>query len=139
MLPLLQPQEEANKRWCDWRSGSPVIAESLCSAKGFEQELLKVWEGSDFVVQCCVREPELLVRLQQSGQLSESYAEGDIASQLASILAEVTDEVGLQHHLRRFRNEQMVRIIWRDLSQRAPLAETLADLSGLADACVDQA
>ncbi|MDF1528813.1 MAG: bifunctional [glutamate--ammonia ligase]-adenylyl-L-tyrosine phosphorylase/[glutamate--ammonia-ligase] adenylyltransferase [Sedimenticola sp.] len=139
MLPLLQPQEEANKRWCDWRSDSPVIAESLCSAKGFEQELLKVWEGSDFVVQCCVREPELLVRLQQSGQLSESYAEGDIASQLASILAEVTDEVGLQHHLRRFRNEQMVRIIWRDLSQRAPLAETLADLSGLADACVDQA
>ncbi|MCW8975465.1 MAG: bifunctional [glutamate--ammonia ligase]-adenylyl-L-tyrosine phosphorylase/[glutamate--ammonia-ligase] adenylyltransferase, partial [Sedimenticola sp.] len=116
-----------------------MIAESLCSAKGFEQELLKVWEGSDFVVQCCVREPELLVRLQQSGQLSESYAEGDIASQLASILAEVTDEVGLQHHLRRFRNEQMVRIIWRDLSQRAPLAETLADLSGLADACVDQA
>ncbi|MCW8904091.1 bifunctional [glutamate--ammonia ligase]-adenylyl-L-tyrosine phosphorylase/[glutamate--ammonia-ligase] adenylyltransferase, partial [Sedimenticola sp.] len=44
----------------------------------------------------------------------------------------------LHRELRRFRNEQMVRIIWRDLTQAAPLAETLEDLSALADACVSR-
>jgi glutamate-ammonia-ligase adenylyltransferase len=139
MQPLPQPQEEANNRWRHWRSDSPALAETLCAANGFEQELLKVWEGSDFVAQCCIREPELLMRLQQSGGFMTAYSEGEMASRLTHVLTEVADEAGLQRQLRRFRNEQMVRIIWRDLSQRAALAETLADLSALADTSVDQA
>ena len=38
---------------------------------------------------------------------------------------------------RRFRRREMVRIAWRDLAAWADLAETLADLSASATACVD--
>ena len=41
--------------------------------------------------------------------------------------------------MRRFRNRQQVRIIWRDISRQADLIETCRDLSDLADACIDQA
>lgn len=37
------------------------------------------------------------------------------------------------------RTRQQLRIIWRDLTRRAALAETCRDLSGLADACIDLA
>ena len=43
----------------------------------------------------------------------------------------------LQRLLRNFRQREMVRIAWRDLSGRAALAETMADLSAFADACID--
>ncbi len=139
MPSSLQPQEEAKNRWKHWCADSPALAETLCALPGFEKTLLRVWEGSDFVVQSCTREPALLERLQQSGGLDQSYAQDQMAAQLMTALADVKDEAGLQRALRCFRNEQMVRIIWRDLSQKAPLQETLADLSALADACVDQA
>lgn len=45
----------------------------------------------------------------------------------------------LQHILRRFRLYEMVRIAYRDLAGRADLEETMADLSALADACVNHA
>lgn len=41
--------------------------------------------------------------------------------------------------LRRFRNHELVRIAWRDISGRAQLAETLAQTSMLADLCIEAA
>ncbi|MCW8890355.1 MAG: bifunctional [glutamate--ammonia ligase]-adenylyl-L-tyrosine phosphorylase/[glutamate--ammonia-ligase] adenylyltransferase [Sedimenticola sp.] len=139
MQSFQQPQEEAKKRWADWCADSPTLADALRESADFESTLLRVWEGSDFVVQACLREPDLLAELQQTGQLDQPYAPDEMARRLATALAEVQEETDLHRRLRRFRNEQMVRIIWRDLSQKAALAETLADLSALADACVDQA
>jgi glutamate-ammonia-ligase adenylyltransferase len=51
----------------------------------------------------------------------------------------VGDEKLLAQRLRQFRRFQIVRIIWRDIAGWAPLAETLEDLSALADACIGQA
>jgi len=45
----------------------------------------------------------------------------------------------IQKTLRLFRNREMVRIAWRDISGRADLFETMEDLSSLADACLDWA
>lgn len=133
------PAKEAENKWRHWQTVSPELATELCSVAGFEAELLRVWEGSDFVAQYCLKQPELLVRLQRSGVLAHSYSDGEMDRLLGARLDEVTDESTLHRELRRFRNEQMVRIIWRDLTQAAPLAETLEDLSALADACVSQA
>ena len=43
----------------------------------------------------------------------------------------------LDRGLRLFRNHQMLRIIWRDLCGLASLDETFADLTGLAERCLD--
>jgi glutamate-ammonia-ligase adenylyltransferase len=54
-------------------------------------------------------------------------------------LAAATREHGLDAGLRRFRNREMLRIVWRDLCGLAPLAETFASLSSLAELCLQAA
>ncbi len=98
-------------------------------------ELKLVWSCSDYVMQSCLRDPDLL----DGSDLHRSYAPGEMEQRLRRELQEVADEAQLQRGLRLFRREQMVRIIWRDLARLAPLAETMEDLSALADASVDLA
>ncbi len=54
----------------------------------------------------------------------------------AGALATETGVWGLDAGLRRFRNQQMLRIIWRDLCHLAALDETFADLTSLAEICL---
>ena len=46
---------------------------------------------------------------------------------------------GLDDGLRAFRNQEMLRIIWRDLNGLAPLGEVFTDLTQLAEICLQQA
>lgn len=104
--------------------------------EGFPAQMDRVWEASDYVAQACIRHPTLLPGLVASGRLARPNAEGEIAGLLDQCLAGVSDEPALAAALRRFRRQEMVRIIWRDLAGEASLAETLEDLSALADACI---
>ncbi len=54
-------------------------------------------------------------------------------------LAAATREHGLEAGLRRFRNREMLRIVWRDLCGLAPLAETFGSLTSLAEICLQAA
>ncbi|XQE66664.1 bifunctional [glutamate--ammonia ligase]-adenylyl-L-tyrosine phosphorylase/[glutamate--ammonia-ligase] adenylyltransferase [Pseudomonas sp. P3C3] len=94
---------------------------------------------SDFVHEQAVRDPQLLVELGESGDLERRFAAGELRGQLQALLADCPDEDELGRRLRRFRNREQVRIIWRDLNRLACLAETCGDLSDLADACIDGA
>jgi glutamate-ammonia-ligase adenylyltransferase len=96
----------------------------------------KILECSEFVARILSREPTLLDTLQPD--LSRSYVTAELASKLANVLSFVQDEPQLHSVLRRFRNQEMARIIWRDIAGWATLEETLEDLSALADACVQQ-
>ncbi|MGD8912000.1 MAG: bifunctional [glutamate--ammonia ligase]-adenylyl-L-tyrosine phosphorylase/[glutamate--ammonia-ligase] adenylyltransferase [Candidatus Thiodiazotropha sp.] len=132
-------QQETEKQWQQWRqklneAGLPIPREAE-----FHQIALTVWEASDYVVQCAMRNLELLPELYRQGDLNKSFNEGEMAQRLATILQSVNDEEGLSVALRNFRRRQMVRIIWRDLARLAPLDETLEDLSALADSCIDWA
>ncbi|MCB1802661.1 MAG: bifunctional [glutamate--ammonia ligase]-adenylyl-L-tyrosine phosphorylase/[glutamate--ammonia-ligase] adenylyltransferase, partial [Gammaproteobacteria bacterium] len=95
-----------------------------------------VWQGSDFAAQLCLRQPGLLAELHGSGELERGLAPGEMHRALAADLDGVADEADLESRLRRFRQRQMLRIIWRDLLRSAPLDETLEDLSELADVCI---
>ncbi len=117
----------------------PEHLRQLESQQDLIAELKRVWEASDYVAQSCMRAPDLLFALLESDALHSSYPQGEIARLLQQGLAQVADEESLHKGLRVFRNSQMVRIIWRDIAGIASLAETLEDLSALADACVDQA
>ena len=94
---------------------------------------------SDFVHEQAVRDSQLLAELGASGDLERRFAAGELHGQLQALLADCVDEDELGRRLRRFRNRQQVRIIWRDLNRLASLAETCGDLSDLADACIDGA
>lgn len=100
---------------------------------------------SDFVARTCQRHPDVLHDLLQSGDLNRSYPPGTYRSMLQSHLPTALEdrleavEQRLGNELRAVRRREMIRIAWRDLAGRADLDETMADLSALADACIDGA
>jgi glutamate-ammonia-ligase adenylyltransferase len=103
----------------------------------FIASIAKVWCSSLFVAESCTRKPELLADLVNSGDLSAKYSENSYVEKLAQ--APVDTQAELMMKLRHFRRREMVRIAWRDLAGWAELAETLTDLSHLADACIQYA
>jgi len=105
----------------------------------FITSLQRVWACSEFVSQACQRDPGIFYRLLDDGSLLGDYAPGEQAQKLARALKGVRDEAALSRVLREFRQQEMVRIAWRDLAGWAPLNEVLHDLSALADACVSGA
>tara|TARA_R110002050_G_scaffold269917_2_gene412775 strand:+ start:322629 stop:325433 length:2805 start_codon:yes stop_codon:yes gene_type:complete len=97
-----------------------------------------VLAGSDYVVQWGERHPERAVDLIASNDVFRVYEVENYALELAKWLSNVIDEAALHQQLRYFRQREMVRIIWRDLAGWADLAETVRELSALADACIEQ-
>ena len=57
----------------------------------------------------------------------------------AANLATAIGEHGLEPGLRRFRNREMLRIVWRDLCGVATLGETFSNLTRLAEICLQAA
>ena len=57
----------------------------------------------------------------------------------AEALQTETAQSGLDTGLRRYRNHQMLRIIWRDLCGLSTLSETFSDLTTLAEICLQAA
>ncbi len=136
---LLDPAEQVEEQWRQWLEHAGAAGVTAEFSQEFLSELRQVWEASDYVAQCCLRDPELLPGLSAAGVLVRSYQPGEMESALRDRLSKIEDEVALHRVLRRFRRDQMVRIIWRDILRRAPLLETLEDLSELADISIDQA
>lgn len=88
---------------------------------------------SPFLSQLIDRHPDWLSELQTSGRLTSTSPPDN--EQLAGMV----EKAGLNPALRQFRNREMMRIIWRDLSDLAPVDETLTDLSTLGDICLQAA
>lgn len=101
--------------------------------------LTRLCAASTFVAEQIRRDPQMLLALADSGELEASYQAGLLRSQLEMQVAPCDSEDELARVLRRFRNRQQVRIIWRDLTRQADLLETCRDLTDMADACVDLA
>jgi len=57
----------------------------------------------------------------------------------ASVLAAQCGKHGLEAGLRRFRNREMLRIVWRDLCGLATLGETFGNLTRLGEICLQAA
>ncbi|GAB4260047.1 MAG: bifunctional [glutamate--ammonia ligase]-adenylyl-L-tyrosine phosphorylase/[glutamate--ammonia-ligase] adenylyltransferase [Methylomicrobium sp.] len=96
--------------------------------------LPQVWLSSRFVAETCLRRPEMLADLIDTGDLFDAYVETDYRDHLSKLTDDT--EAGLMASLRRLRNREMVRIAWRDLAGWAELDETLYELTWLAEACI---
>lgn len=99
---------------------------------------IKVLLCSDYVMQQLNRSSSEVDEFWASGAFSSAYQNNEIAEQLQARLEQVNSEQALLRELRLFRNLQMVRITFRDINGLADLNEVLADLSGLANACISQ-
>jgi len=145
------PKKRLNKArdlWEAFRESAESQAAVIESEKSFLDELLQIWAYSDFVSKACLRSPDMLVDLYRRQHLMQAYAENFYVQELTQRLADMQPEITadpkpmlpiLQAVLRKFRRRELVRIAWRDLLGRATLADTMADLSNFADACVDAA
>ena len=98
-----------------------------------------VWAMSEFVATAIKRDASLLSTLLNQGFLFEPLSPSAMAAELASSLNGVTSDSEVMRVLRLFRRNHMVRIAWRDLCGWAPVDEILADLSALADVCIQAA
>jgi glutamate-ammonia-ligase adenylyltransferase len=107
------------------------------STAGFDpQELAAVFACSEFVAGSAARDPGLLQTLASSGELDRPRQVQEIDGQALGLLARHEDEPGFMAAIRTLRRRELVRIAWRDLTGRATLASTLAELSDLADAAI---
>ena len=132
----MSQQARLARQLSEW---SDVSGALVPSGSAVEASLPEVWAASEFVAGICLREPGVLGGLVSSGSLERTFGPGDTGTLLADVLADVSGEDELASRLRRFRNQQMVRIIWRDICGWADLDETLEDLTALADECIGQA
>ena len=98
------------------------------------ESLAKIFCCSEFIALQSERQPQLLIDLINSGDLFSADVRQQYVTQLAAITFD--GDAGLMKALRQFRNQQMIRIAWRDLAGWSNLDETLADLTALAESCI---
>lgn len=90
--------------------------------------------ASPFVERAVARDPGGWARWLKAGGLDSPHRAGAIAKALRAATRKARDEAAFMRALREFRMERMARIAARDLAGCAPLGETLAAVSELADA-----
>ncbi|KAA9131517.1 bifunctional [glutamate--ammonia ligase]-adenylyl-L-tyrosine phosphorylase/[glutamate--ammonia-ligase] adenylyltransferase [Marinihelvus fidelis] len=88
---------------------------------------------SPFLDRLVTHNPGWLETLEQQGRLREDLPPN------RQTLEETVAAQGLDAGLRQFRNREMLRITWREITATATLDQTMKDLSELADLCLDVA
>lgn len=110
----------------------------------FMSELTVVWLGSEFFFDECCKKPQWFFALflqdaDGKSTLDRQPNADALRHSLSSTLETVQSETDLMRVLREFRQQQMLCIIWRDLTRRAATLETTAALTALADVCIGAA
>lgn len=101
-------------------------------------EICRFFAFSEYAARQCLRNPSMILDLLESGDIERPYKTGEYQKLAACAAPPGTDQETASRTLRRLRHREMVRIAWRDLTGRADLFETMAELSAFADACVAQ-
>lgn len=134
--PALQP--EVSRFWQSFlENATPAMLEMIAANITVFNSIPQVWASSPFVAKQCIRHPQLLVDLIQSGDLLQPAPY--YSKQLNLLLDKEVEEIQLHKILRDYRRREMVRIAWRDLAGWADLNESLRNLSDLADALIEAA
>ena len=120
--------------WHDWCAASEK-SEAKTSAELPYALLGKTWACSDFVARNCIRYPATFNSLNKEGfQLSRSL--DDYQQRVVQVITVANDEATLMKKLRELRQQEMMRIAWRDLNSLADDGTILSELSDFAEAIV---
>ena len=88
------------------------------------QYWLKVLVCSDYVERQLIHHLEAIAQQWADGLYHRSVEADEMAQMLSQSLQAVNTEQELYKVLRQFRNQQMVRITWRDINGLAPVSYT---------------
>jgi glutamate-ammonia-ligase adenylyltransferase len=131
-----QLQSTAEKNWQRLEEKlDPVLFSQLKALPVAE----KIITTSDYVLDSLLRFPQLLTELLDNSWLESPINGVQMRQILQEKIAGIDSENDLHRVLRQFRRQMMLRIIWRDFSFQANMWQTTAELSYLADICVDEA
>ena len=128
-------QDRVRRHWQDWAQ-----ANNEARDPGVDLGLLgKLWACSEFIATHTTRRPGLWFELVDQSLLEQSLSLDDYSQAVREQLSTVpaANDNALMQVLRQFRIKHMLRIAWRDLAGLAETPETLANLTDLAEACVD--
>jgi glutamate-ammonia-ligase adenylyltransferase len=136
-LPDILVQDMENK-WGAFEQSCAQHQISLPQDPQILQDLQRVFAISDFVAENSIRHPALIFDLIENGDLQRNYSQHQFSEMLKPALINAKDETALIRILRAFRRREMTRIAFRDIAGWSTLAQTVADLSNLADTCLEQ-
>jgi glutamate-ammonia-ligase adenylyltransferase len=122
----------------NWDQISAALDHVTSSPASFADDLSRVLTGSTFVAEQLGRNTEMLSNLLDSGDLYSDYDEDHYQQCLKTRFASLETEEQLHTAVRCFRQQEQVRLIWRDLNRLSDMRTTTRELSWLADACVEQ-
>jgi len=119
------------------------LVELIESQPEFSRQLARVWASSDYAANVCIQYPYMLLDLHSSGLLLRLAAD-EFYSSLKQTVQDLfpdqcdsLDLAELKKRLRLFQKQQMLRLIWRDVSHIASVRDTAAEVSALAEAAMD--
>jgi glutamate-ammonia-ligase adenylyltransferase len=136
----------AQQRFNDTLAQQSDLKALLDASPAQALELPALWLASDHAFEVCNTNPELLADLLSEGDLVRNYDNWQQHLERFQLRClPYTVDLGadavpsLQRLLRRFRQREWLRIVWRDVHCLATLEQTCADLTALADACIRHA
>ncbi len=118
------------------RADDSAQLEATAGSDPVRGQLARALSCSSFIAEFGRSNPMGFARLLRDDSLQRSLAAPELVLQLGEALH--AEGAELSPVLRRFRQYQMARIIWRDFCRLADTRETVADTSALADACIVQ-
>jgi len=124
----------ANSRFEQFSTQNQQISASL--DKSQSDLLLQVFGLSDFVFEQITLHPQWLEQIFDNNLLHIASLAATIDTQLKQILLGTNDEKALERNLRQQRNLFQLIIAWRDLCHLIPLADSLLDVSHLAQTLI---
>ncbi len=101
--------------------------------------LFHVWACSDFAAKFCIKNPAILAEMLAEDVFTRQNGIKEYTKQLQVPLRSVENEAQLMTLLRKERNRELFRILWRDLTGLASLEKVVSDLSAMADVYISAA
>jgi glutamate-ammonia-ligase adenylyltransferase len=106
---------------------NPAAAELLCTVLGTSRLL------GDLLA----RHPELLTAMADQHRLAATRRPAELAAEATAIVTRHEDPAAAWDGLRRFKRRELVRVAVRDLDGRVPVEQVGAELTALAQACLE--
>jgi len=133
------PEALQNQLAAHWQEFLSGLDDRSAEAENHHVQVLAVWQVSDFAIQVSQRHASWLLAVLRDSKFSQPHQRAILKKRIQARLSEIMDENGLMQQLRVLRQQEMLRILWRELSGGADLEEILAATSDLADLLVDEA
>src|SRR5665213_1808677 len=135
--PVLWPRATAaflNERLSRLEAACREASVPFYDDAGVDEHLQRVLLASDFAYACFLRDPVLL-----GPEFLQLMSDPRHADARAGVLGDIRDEAALRRELRRFRQREALRLIWRDVNGADTIETTLTGASVLAESCIEAA